>query len=148
MFVGELIASFFFIGLGVYVFFTSLYVFPGASGRIPGPGFFPGILATLLVVLGICQMISVLRNSAKLRVFSEFLPNWRNVAIMLLFLISYYILLSVIGFIPSTILFLLGLMVWLKERNWAKIITISIGISLAVFTIFSKLLNVTLPGVW
>ena len=57
----------------------------------------------------------------------------------------YYLLMPVIHFIPATILYLLGLFLYLGERKWWKLALLSLITTFAVYARFGLGLNVRLP---
>lgn len=59
--------------------------------------------------------------------------------------IVYYILLPILRFIPATILFLLGLFIYLGERKWWKLALLSGITTAAIYILFGVSLNVRLP---
>lgn len=59
--------------------------------------------------------------------------------------VLYYLLLPVLHFIPATVLYLLGLFVYLGERKWWKLALLSVLTTGAVYGLFGLLLHVRLP---
>lgn len=71
-----------------------------------------------------------------------------EVIITFVFLVLYVALLNVLGFLVSTILFLLGMVTLFtpkEKRNIVKIILISVVFSVVVYLIFVKGFGLTLP---
>ena len=58
---------------------------------------------------------------------------------------AYYYLLPVLHFIPATILFLLGLMIFYGVRKWYVLLLVSVVTSGAIYALFGMALHVRLP---
>lgn len=71
--------------------------------------------------------------------------NLAGVLVLITASIVYYILLPLIHFIPATILFLLGLFIYLGVRKWWKLALLSVITTGAVYVLFGIALNVRLP---
>jgi len=147
MFIGELLSSIVFVGIGFFVYFMSHAVFPEGTEGTLGPGFFPGILSVVLVGLGIFQICITFKKHEQLRKYAEVLPNWRNVFSMLLSFFLCFTLIPFVGFIPSIILLLVGIMVLCGERHWIKILIISSIMFITIYLFFGKLLHVMFSSV-
>ena len=56
----------------------------------------------------------------------------------------YYLMFRFLGFFPATVIFVVGAMLLLKQRNW-KVILLTLAVLLgAIYLVFVKLLNVKL----
>lgn len=71
--------------------------------------------------------------------------NLKGTLIFIAASFAYYFLLPRIHFIPATILYLLGLFIYLGERKWWKLILIPVIATAAIYLLFGKGLNVRLP---
>ena len=128
------------------------------------PYLFPTLISVFGFLLAVSLFFDALRETRALRVAddgSKAAPsakkNWIGVLIMVGAAILYYILLQVfpvlylplvgrvVRFIPMTILFLLGLFIYLGERKWWKLALLSVLTTGAVYAIFGIALNVRLP---
>lgn len=113
-----------------------------------GPGYFPKILATaLLIVSGILIINAIMDNSRKTEESFDIKdPGIQRSGIALLVTVLYCLVLNYIGFIISSIVYLTFLMYLLKKRNYIKMTTISVCITLGIYFIFKTVLNITLPS--
>lgn len=123
--------------------------FVGLGGSDLGPSFFPRMVSIFIYILSVLLIIvtltthkvdkqSLFNKNGFLRVLSG--------AILILF---YFILIKGIGFIFSTIVFLVVFMKLLGIRIWIKSILISITTTLIVYYLFQDILKVRLPsGLW
>ncbi|HWP50054.1 MAG TPA: tripartite tricarboxylate transporter TctB family protein [Clostridia bacterium] len=57
----------------------------------------------------------------------------------------YYLVMPLLTFVPSTLLFLLALFIYLGERKWWKLLLLSGATTAAIYVLFGIMLNVRLP---
>ena len=119
----------------------------GKASR-PGPGFLPFGLALILSVFAI---VLVLQNRKKGESAAPFWPErtWLRPLLGVVIFLLYAFVLGILGFIPTTFLFLVFWM-WVIERiRWLTILAISITVTAVLFFIFEYFLEVPLPaGFW
>ena len=113
--------------------------------RHPGPGFLPFGLAVVLICLSLALILSSRTNT------HSPVPFWggrtwvRPLLGVIIFLL-YAFLISYLGFIATTFLFLIFWM-WVIERiRWATILSISVGVTAVLYLIFEFFLEVPLPA--
>ncbi len=111
----------------------------------------PYLFPTLISVFGFLLAVSLLadalhelRDGPKEKA-SAGGKNLVGVLVLVGASILYYLLLPVIHFIPATILYLLGLFLYLGERKWWKLALLSLLTTGAVYALFGLGLNVRLP---
>ena len=74
--------------------------------------------------------------------------TWLRPLLGVAILIFYALVVDVIGFLLTTLIFLI-IWMWIIERlPWRTIISISIGTTIALYLIFTLLLEVPLPQGW
>lgn len=127
----------------------------------------PYLFPTLISVFGFLLAVSLFFDARReLRVLNAqeetdekpaAKKNWVGVGVLIGASILYYIMLQVfpvlrlplVGrvprFIPMTILFLLGLFIYLGERKWWKLILLSVLTTGAIYALFGIALHVRLP---
>lgn len=135
------------IAISLYVIFTSI-TFPEDHVMKIGPGFFPLLLAILFLIFSIILILKEILSKKSKEEFDKFSfkdPGIIRSLITLGALIVYIILLPYLGFIIDTIILLVFLMLLMKYKKYLIIGVTSVGVSFAVFFIFEKLLNITLP---
>ena len=116
----------------------------GKASR-PGPGFLPFGLALILSILSLAL---ILQNWKKDESAAPFWPErtWLRPLLGVGIFLLYAFLLGILGFIPTTFLFLI-LWMWIIEQvRWGTILVISIGVTGVLFFIFEYFLEVPLPG--
>jgi hypothetical protein len=143
------------IGLGLLVACGLLYWQTGAIRTPPfvpiGPAFYPrvvlGLLAALVVWLILEDLLTrVPRAGTAAAPVSR--PNYRLVVICFLVFGAYVVGLSLLGYLLSTFLFVLGLG-WVTgprtPREVPRLFAVAAGTTLATYLIFEKYLHVFLP---
>ncbi len=111
------------------------------------PRLVPNICAILLIVLSIPLFISGWRKR-KLGIAKTVEFDKKGVVLSIvtvLAMICYYFVVFIIGYIPTTIVLITGLMILLGQRNWKLIVPCAILIPIATYFFFSKLLYLTMP---
>ncbi len=111
----------------------------------------PYLFPTLISVFGFLLAVSLLADALHELRGREEKPaaaggkNPVGVLVLVGASILYYILMPLLHFIPATILYLLGLFVYLGERKWWKLALLSVLATGAVYALFGLALNVRLP---
>ena len=117
--------------------------FPQGQNNVVGPGFFPGIIAAILIILGIILFIQSIRikkdEDIKVNLFDS--ENKLAYIIMGITLI-YLIAINYIGFLISSIIYLTTLITLYGGKNKLKSLIASSVISSAIYFVFNILLNV------
>jgi len=120
-----------------------------AVPNVPGPAFFPGLVAILIILLSIALLVKGLtglkKEPAMTGRFS--VPVWPF--LMLAWWLGFVILLPYAGFLLAGIPFFAGLMLMCEQRRWTIVIVASTSIPVILFYLFRSGLNILLPtGVW
>jgi len=120
--------------------------FPGAvvAGRkIPGPAFFPVLLSIILVPCGLHQIIAGFKTPGGGESW-ELGLGAANGAIIVAALVAYVILMDVLGYALSTVLFSMVLLLRLKAPFF-KAAVISLTVAAFIVAIFGRLFMIQLP---
>lgn len=115
------------------------------SLKRPGPGFLPFILACILIVLSLALIASQWKKGSGK---TPFWPGrtWLRPLLGTVAFALYAFLIALIGFLPTTFIFLV-LWMWLIESiAWRQIAAVSIGVTVVLYLIFGYFLEVPLPG--
>lgn len=127
------------------VFMIPAFRFPGGTvDGAPGPGYFPIIVCTVIIILGLILGIGYIRK--KERYFQTNETERSNLPALLVTgaaVVIYTIAFMFIPFIPLTIVFLI-FMNWLYKRKWIFNIIFSVAFTIILFFVFSKFLHVML----
>jgi putative tricarboxylic transport membrane protein len=137
---GNIVSAALLLVLAVTVFVLTLGFPPPGQPNDPGTAAFPRMVAVALGVLAVVQLLRpdrrepLPRGSAALRV-----------AGILGLLLAYALILEALGFVLSTILFLLGALLLAGTRRPLYLIAVPVGASVVLFYVFYELLEVSLP---
>lgn len=118
----------FFIGLGLFFAYQSVGIELGTAFRM-GPGYFPLILALILVVLGVVVLIDAIR------VESEPIGHiaWRGIFFILPAPIFFGLTVRGLGFVPS--IFLTGLIAGFASQKMKPSVALLLAAGLTLFTV-------------
>lgn len=132
--------------LCAYIWISSA-AFPTDAVMKIGPDFFPRLMATGLAVASIALLIHTfwtnVTGAAEMISFKD--PGIQRALICFVAAIIYVLLMTVLGFIPSTIIFMMFMMYKLQFRAWLKMFLVSLGTALAVQFAFQGMLDIQLP---
>jgi putative tricarboxylic transport membrane protein len=127
--------------------------FPSIPGQNVGPGLFPSVLATAMLVCGAILVGKGLKArrvdavATRWAVAPEWLRSPRHVlAFVVLAAVNVFYLLAVerLGFVPTAFVYLAALM-WVLRVRPALAIPVALIMALAIHYAFYKLLRVPLP---
>jgi len=137
--------------VGTLIFFISASVFIMTQqfvGKVYtgyGPDRFPRFLAVIWSILGLMLIINALRNKyleedMKITVFGLV-----RVSAILAFTIAALIAMNQIGFIPATMIYIFGVMSYLKEKSWVGRIITAVAVTMGVYLLFKFVMVIPLP---
>jgi hypothetical protein len=133
---------------GIFLFFLGLFVIyerrvlPLGTHSHPGPGYFPLLLAFLLVIFG---GMLIVRGGSPVNFRSLKWPESRHAAAILGCCIFAAMAMERIGY-RMTILLVLGFLFGVMERlRFWQVAVLTIVLSLGSFWVFNDLLRVLLP---
>jgi putative tricarboxylic transport membrane protein len=119
--------------------------FPGTTKEgTPGPGYYPTIVCSIILILSILLAISYIRNKEKYFQTNE--TERTNLPVLLITsgaIMLYSVLFIYLPFIPLTIVFVVFLN-WLYKRPWLFNIIFSILFPIIIYYVFGKFLRVML----
>jgi hypothetical protein len=144
----EKISGIFLFGLGLAVFLKSL-TYPLGTLRKPGGGLFPLIASFFLMALSAILTVQAFRGkegdpSARTPFFPE-KETPRRIVLGFASLLGYRFLLPVIGFAPSTAVFILFLSRFLGKYGWGVSFLFSALTAVVAYYIFQIWLKVPMP---
>jgi putative tricarboxylic transport membrane protein len=114
----------------------------------PGPGFFPLCLALALVVVALALLLQPARMPPAPAAATEGLRPSRA-ALALLAALAYALALESIGFVVTTVAFLLFLLKVIEARGWPASLVIALSAAIVCHVVFKVWLAVQLPaGPW
>lgn len=139
----ERLSAVFFLAVGVAVIYYGISVLKLGSIQEPGPGFFPAICGVGIIFLCLQWLIfNPLKES------SEPLwgtGEWMAPVISMAIVFAYAAGMETIGYVSSTLLFLIAWQVLVEKASWKRTGIIAILGTAAMYLLFSFLLGVPLP---
>jgi hypothetical protein len=142
---GNLIIIAVLFGIGLFCVIASRMMPGGQFGEM-GPGFFPGLLGTILAGISLVLGIEAFfKDSAKNRVRLAYRDGWSIVGATVLVAVMF----KPLGFMPSIGLFVFFNLRLLSHLGWIKCILVSAAAAAAAYLLFDSLLGIQLPmGDW
>ncbi|MGN1190135.1 MAG: tripartite tricarboxylate transporter TctB family protein [Candidatus Ornithospirochaeta sp.] len=107
------------------------------------PYLFPLIISIFLFILSISILASSLKENEKRKEKEK--GDIKSLLIFGLICVFYLLVLNFLGFVLSSILLLISLMILLGERRWWFIALVSIISTVVIYLLFAKYLSVMLP---
>ena len=143
----DLISGIILLAAGAAVFLQSLS-YPIGTFRTPGAGLFPLIASIILIVLSAALIIQALLPKGRAIAPVPFFPEtgaFRRIALGFVAMIGYRYLLPVIGFGPSTGIFMLFLIKFLGGYGWKISLFYSAVSAVAFYYLFQVWLQIPMP---
>ena len=128
-----------FLVLGLYLLISSSG-FPPGMGRLPGPGFFPSVVASVVIALSVALLWGALHAAAG----TEFrLENRQALAVTVGLLAGFLLLWGVVPFAIRSIVFL-ALFLRFLGQSWRTAVLVGVALTAAVLAAFQFGLRVSL----
>jgi putative tricarboxylic transport membrane protein len=146
----DILSSLVWLGLGILFMIASLREGLFRKG-IPGPGFLPFITALALIVLSLMVFLPAVNRKKEERgkkienIFPE-KDSFKKVSLGLMALFLYGIALEYIGYIITTILFMVFTFRLMEREKWKGPLLFAISTAVISYLLFVVLLEVQLPG--
>ena len=153
---GEIVLGAFCLAFFTFMFYEALELRSlGRFGEV-GSGFWPMLSLGMTIILSLIWLVTNLRNYSRQQgkpageppAPAERLEAWRRrrkIALCSLCLLAYIVILPWIGFILSTVLFILAFVLALEEKRKSVLIVSPLMITAAVIIIFAKFITIPLP---
>ena len=133
-------------GLGGLILFEASRLDFG-SIRVPRTGFFPSILAILLLFFSIALLVQTCRQavgeSGEQPIKSD---AWIRISITLAAMLGFALVLEKLGFLLSTFSVMLVLLRVIEPQKWPRVIAVALATALVSYFLFARLLNIPLPA--
>lgn len=123
-------------------FYAQTFDFPQLDNQLIGAEFMPRFYCILLIILG--GILLFQRSTEKDEGDQEESTMKYSIGAMGL-VILYVIIIPFVGFYLSTILMVLGLLLFSKVKNKIVLVAIPVGTSLFIYVFFQILLKVSIP---
>ncbi|KYH30563.1 tripartite tricarboxylate transporter TctB family protein [Neomoorella mulderi] len=106
-----------------------------------GPAFLPRLMAAFIAVCAILLM-GMSFISKEPTQLQQPLSQVKNLLPVALGMLAFIYVIKYLGFILTTLVFMAGFQLFLGERNWVKLGTISLAFSMVIYYIFTVFLRV------
>ena len=142
------------LALSVYVFYVSNQ-FPEVLNEVPGPGIWPRALSVCLFGVSLFLLFTTIFSGKKAETNQgseqkeehPFLAKRTlRVYIMMGVALVYLVIMMLVGFIISTALFIVVIMLFMGEKKIWLVIVIGTGSSLGLYFLFYNVFRVLLPA--
>jgi hypothetical protein len=133
---------FIFLSIGIFIISQNL---PGREYGAASPAFFPQILAISFFFFSILGIIELLKKRRHRRTDSFSIPS--KVLIAMGISIGYILTMKLMGYFPSTFVFVFGIMLLFRDGtpNILYILINSLVLTGIAFVLFKLMLNAYLP---
>ena len=154
--IGEILISLFILVVSLFLYYEATQLPQLSAYESVGPDFWPKLILLGMIIFSTYLTVSNLIKWKKSRRESlskgatitqkgEGWEGWQRGLIATFLVIGYVYFLKPLGFIMSTPLFMIGMMLLIRPERKKVIPFAVLGIMLIIYIIFSKLLFVPLP---
>lgn len=140
----ERLSAVFFIVLSIAVIYYGVAILKLGTVQEPGPGFFPALCGTGIVILCLVWFFTSRSSEVKQEaLWAE--GTWIAPLIAAVLITAYTTGLEILGYATSTFLFLIAWQVFIEREKWLKTGIIAVVGTVVMYVLFSSLLGVPLP---
>ncbi|HEY1234925.1 MAG TPA: tripartite tricarboxylate transporter TctB family protein [Candidatus Binatia bacterium] len=133
-------------GLAGFVLLESRHLSFG-SMRVPQTGFFPWVLATLLLIICVILFAQGLFGAESDRPPDHIPPEgWSRIAFSLAAMIGFAVMLERLGFFLTTFFLMLLLLRAIESQRWSKVVFVALLTAVGSYALFGWILGIPLPG--
>jgi len=133
-------------GLAGFVLLESRHLSFGTM-RVPQTGFFPWVLATLLLVLCVILFAQGLSGVESNRPPDHIPPEgWSRIVFALAAMTGFAVLLERLGFLLTTFFLMLLLLRAIESQRWSKVFFVALLTAVGSYALFGWILGIPLPG--
>lgn len=141
----DIIVGIFLVLLGFHVYHVSSKFEVMKKVTFGGPEFFPRFVTAFLMICSVLLIVNAFRGKAlnkRIKVTSQDV-FW--IFCVFLLTVGFVISINFLGFLTSTLIYLLIFLIILKERRPLLIVATSLLAPLVIFLFFVKLMGIPLP---
>ena len=137
------------VGTVLSILSVAIYLFAGTykgSGvSTYGPNVFPQFLAVMLFITSILLIVNAVKGKSQTDLEGINFPGLIRTGITVGISIIYLVAMQFLGFLISTLIFLLVMIRYLGQKNKLTLIISSVSVSIIVYAIFKDFLKIPLP---
>jgi putative tricarboxylic transport membrane protein len=133
-------------GLAGFVLLESRHLSFGTM-RVPQTGFFPWVLATVLLILCVMLFAQGLFGTESDRPPDDILPEgWSRIAFTLAAMIGFALVLERLGFLLTTFFLMILLLRAIESQRWSKVFFVALLTAIGSYALFGWILGIPLPS--
>jgi putative tricarboxylic transport membrane protein len=140
----EAVSGAFFVAIGGFMLLHALKL-AYLVENIPGPGFLPRWIAGGLIAAGCVLVVKALRAEGAEPPAWPGPAGWRRVVLLLGALGVAFVVLTTLGFLVTTALFVGVVIFSLGVRSWKTLATVPLLAAIVLYVVFAVCLSVPLP---
>jgi len=142
----QLAVSLVLVGWAAFLLIQSRHLSFG-SMRVPQTGFFPTVLAILLLILAAILFGQGFVGAEPGRGPDKILTEgWSRIGLTLAAMIAFALVLESLGFLLSTFFLMILLLRAIESQRWSKVVVVAVLTAIASYAIFGWILGIPLPG--
>ena len=138
------------VGSSLCVFSASIFTYAqrykGTGVNQYGPNFFPQVLAIMMFVASVLLIVNALRGESQKLSETIDKAGFIRATVTVGISIVYLVLMQVLGFLISTVLFLFGLMTFIGHKGLVIRIISSGAVTVCIYSIFYFFLKIPIPN--
>src|SRR5699024_2666321 len=134
------------VTLIIFALLAFLYSNTFSTGDLYGPDLFPKLISIIIGILGLYLLISSVINLKNYKNILDINHNlvFKIIIFIIVITASFY-LFSLVGFIISSVLFLVVAQLIFGVKNYLAITLVSIFVPLALYLFFTQVFNIPIP---
>lgn len=137
-----------FLSIGILIFAVSAFLYSNnfSNNELYGPDFFPKLITVSMMIIGGYMLIKNLltfKNSTESFKFDK--QTALKILLFILLMAGYFFLFFIVGFIISSIIFLIFAQGIFGVKNKLTIIMVAILVPVGLYLFFTQLFNIPIP---
>jgi putative tricarboxylic transport membrane protein len=142
----ERVGGFFWLAFGLAVMIGSLQLGLG-SLQAPGSGFLGFLAGAFVLLMAVIVLVQSFLNRDTQEKMSALWKElrWRRPLTVVFLVFAYNLALERLGFMTSSILFMLVMFKWVEKFSWQKAILVTFAVVVGSYLLFHTFLKASLP---
>jgi len=130
---------------GVWIMYYAWYTLKLGSIHVPDAGFLPFLCGAGLAILGIVWLLMLQWTKEQGKEGSAEKRLWHRPLLSLVLMVLYGWAMETVGYITSTLIFMVAWQQIIEREKWIKTLVISVLGTVAMYALFVYLLKVPIP---
>ena len=131
---------------GVWIMYYAWYTLKLGSIHVPDAGFLPFLCGAGLAILGIVWLLMLQWTKEQGKEGSAEKRLWHRPLLSLVLMVLYGWAMETVGYITSTLIFMVAWQQIIEREKWIKTLVISVLGTVAMYALFVYLLKVPIPS--